>query len=59
MVALLFANKICDEAVNQKTGNPYTFSDVPPKLKEQVAKILIDSRNRPELVPAEFGGSAK
>ena len=59
MVAMLFADKICNESVDKITGKVYTFADVPPKLREQVAEILIESCRRPDLVPAEFGGSAK
>ena len=32
---------------------------MPPKLKQQVADILINECGLPELVPAEFGGAAK
>ena len=34
------------------------FDKVPAKLKKQVAEILIDECGMPELVPAEFGGTA-
>lgn len=59
MVAMLYADKICNEAVNNRTKQPYVFADVPAKLKDQVAEILIESCNRPDLVPVEFGGSEK
>ena len=34
------------------------FEQVPAKLKKQVAGILIDECGMPELVPAEYGGTA-
>ena len=34
------------------------FDAVPKALKKQVAGILIDECGMPELVPAEFGGTA-
>lgn len=49
MMAMLFAQRVilgkCE------------FEQVPKKLQKQVAEILIDS-GLPELVPAEFGGTA-
>ena len=59
MMAMLYASKICMEAINPKTKKPWEFADVPPKLKQQVADILINECGLPELVPAEFGGAAK
>nr|DAW66586.1 MAG TPA: hypothetical protein [Caudoviricetes sp.] len=59
MMAMLYASKICMEAINTKTKKPWEFADVPPKLKQQVADILINECGLPELVPAEFGGTAK
>ena len=59
MMAMLYASKICMEAINPKTKKPWKFADVPPKLKKQVADILINECGLPELVPAEFGGTAK
>ena len=50
MLAILFASRI----INGKS----TFADVPAKLKKQVAENLIDG-GMPELVPAEFGGTAE
>ena len=50
MMALLFAQRV----ILGKTE----FDAVPAKLKAQVASILIDECGMPELVPAEFGGSA-
>lgn len=35
------------------------FEKVPAKLKEGVADILINECGLPELVPAEFGGTAE
>jgi hypothetical protein len=58
MMAMLYASKICMEAVNTKTGKPWEFADVPAKLKKQVADILINECGLPELVPAEYGGTA-
>lgn len=50
MMAMLFAQRVilgkCE------------FEQVPKKLQKQVAKILIDECGMPELVPAEFGGTA-
>ena len=57
MMAMLYASKICMEAINPKTKKPWEFADVPPKLKQQVADILINECGLPELVPAEFGGT--
>lgn len=51
MMAMLFTSRI----ILGKT----TFEQVPPKLKKQVAEVLIEDCGMPELVPAEFGGSAK
>ena len=50
MMAMLFAQRVilgkCE------------FEQVPKKLQKQVAEILIDECGMPELVPAEFGGTA-
>lgn len=59
MMAMLYASKICMEATNHKTGKAWVFDDVPAKLKAQVAAVLIDQCGLPELVPAEFGGTAQ
>lgn len=59
MMAMLYASKICMEAKNHKTGKPWEFADVPPKLKAQVAEILINECGLPDLVPAEYGGTAE
>ena len=49
MMATLFANRIIISKC--------TFEQVPAKLKQKVAEILIDECGMPELVPAEFGGT--
>ena len=59
MMAMLYASKICMEAKNHKTGKPWEFADVPPKLKAQVAEILINECGLPDLVPAEYDGTAE
>lgn len=58
MMAMLYASKIVMEAKNPKTGKPWEFADVPPKLKAQVADVLINECGLPKLVPAEFGSTA-
>lgn len=58
MMAMLYASKIVMEAINPKTKKPWEFADVPPKLKKQVADILINECGLPELVPEEYGGTA-
>ena len=50
MMAMLFAQRV----ILGKTE----FDAVPAKLKKQVADILINECGLPELVPAEFGGTA-
>lgn len=50
MMAMLFAQRVILEKC--------TFEQVPKKLKKQVAEILVDECGMPELVPAEFGGTA-
>lgn len=57
MMAMLYASKICMEEINQKTEKTWRFSDVPNKLKQQVADILVNDCGLPELVPTEFGGT--
>lgn len=59
MMAMLYASKIVMEAINPKTKAPWKFEDVPPKLKAQVAEVLINECGLPELVPAGFGGTAE
>jgi len=51
MMAMLFAQRV----ILGKTE----FSAVPAKLKAQVADILVNECGLPELVPAEFGGTAE
>lgn len=50
MMAMFFAQRV----ILGKTA----FTEVPKALQKGCAEILIDS-GLPELVPAEFGGSAK
>lgn len=59
MMAMLYASKIVMEATNPKTGKAWCFADVPAKLKQQVADILIDECGLAELVPAAYGGTAE
>lgn len=59
MMAMLYASKIVMEATNPKTGQPWTFNDVPNKLKQQVADVIINECALPELVPVEYGGTAE
>lgn len=51
MMAMLFAQRV----ILGKTE----FAAVPAKLKQQVADILINECGLPELVPAEYGGTAE
>lgn len=50
MMAMLFAQRV----ILGKTE----FDAVPAKLKKQVADILVNECGLPELVPAEYGGTA-
>lgn len=50
MMAMLFACRIVEERTK--------FEQVPRLLKEDVASILINDFGMPQLVPAEFGGTA-
>lgn len=50
MMAMLFAQRV----ILGKTS----FDEVPASLKAGVAEVLLDS-GLPELVPAEFGGTAQ
>ncbi len=59
MMAMLYAKRIVAETTNAKTGAPWTFSDVPAKLKSSVASVLIEDFELPELVPSEYGGTAE
>lgn len=49
MMATLFANRILI--------GKCTFEQVPNKLKQQVADILVNECGTPELVPAQYGGT--
>ena len=51
MMAMFFAQRV----ILGKTE----FNAVPAKLKAQVADILINECGLPELVPAEYGGTAE
>lgn len=51
MMAMLFAQRV----ILGKTA----FDQVPAKLKEEVAAILLDECGLPELVSVEFGGTAQ
>ena len=51
MMAMLFAIRV--------TLGKTKFNAVPAKLKSQVATILIEECGLPELVPAEYGGTAE
>lgn len=51
MMAMLFAQRVI--------LGKNTFDQVPALLKQQVADILITECGLPELVPEEFGGTAK
>ena len=50
MMAMLFAVRIVEERTK--------FDQVPRLLKQDVADILVNDFGMPELVPAEFGGTA-
>lgn len=49
MMAMFFAQRV----ILEKTA----FEEVPKALKKGVAEVMIDS-GLPELVPAEYGGTA-
>jgi DNA-binding NarL/FixJ family response regulator len=51
MMAMLFACRVIEERT--------TFEQVPRLLKQQVADIIINDFGMPELVPAEYGGTAE
>lgn len=50
MMAMLFACRVIEERTK--------FEQVPRLLKKDVADIIINDFGMPELVPAEFGGTA-
>ena len=49
MMAMLFAQRVLLEKC--------TFEQVPNKLKQQVADILVNECGTPELVPPQYGGT--
>lgn len=49
MMAMLFACRVVEDRT--------PFERVPAKLKQQVADIIINDFNLPEIVPAEYGGT--
>ncbi|ODU56963.1 MAG: hypothetical protein ABT01_02960 [Clostridium sp. SCN 57-10] len=50
MMAMLFACRVVEGRTE--------FAAVPAKLKQAVADVIINDFGLPELVPAEFGGTA-
>ena len=50
MMAMLFACRVVEGRTE--------FNMVPAKLKQQVADIIINDFALPEIVPAEYGGTA-
>ena len=51
MMAMLFAIRVVEERT--------TFDKVPNKLKKAVADIIVNDFELPDLVPEEYGGTAK
>ena len=51
LMAMLFAQRVI-------LGNA-EFTQVPAKLQREVATILVEECGMPDLVPEEFGGTAK
>lgn len=49
MMAMLFACRVVEGRTE--------FDTVPAKLKQQVADIIVQDFDLPEIVPAEFGGT--
>lgn len=49
-MAMLFACRVVEGRTE--------FAAVPAKLKPQVAEIIINDFGLPEIVPAEYGGTA-
>lgn len=49
MMAMLFACRVVEGRTE--------FDKIPAKLKQQVADVLINDFDMPELVPIEFGGT--
>lgn len=50
-MAMLFACRIIEGRTE--------FEQVPAKLKRQVADVIINDFGLPEIIPAEFGGTAE
>lgn len=50
MMAMLFACRVVEGRTE--------FSAVPAKLKQSVADVIINDFGLPEIVPAEYGGTA-
>lgn len=50
MMAMLFACRIIEGRTE--------FEQVPAKLKQAVADVIINDFGLPEIIPAEFGGTA-
>lgn len=50
MMAMLFACRVVEGRTE--------FAAVPAKLKQAVADVIINDFGLPEIVPAEFGGTA-
>ena len=51
LMAMLFACRVVEGRTD--------FNAVPAKLKQQVADIIINDFALPDIVPAEFGGTAE
>jgi hypothetical protein len=49
MMAMLFACRVVEGRTE--------FDRVPAKLKKQVADIIINDFNLPEIIPVEYGGT--
>lgn len=49
MMAMLFACRVVEERTS--------FDKVPAKLKQQVADIIINDFELPEIIPTEYGGT--
>lgn len=49
MMAMLFACRVVEERTS--------FDKVPAKLKQQVANIIINDFELPEIIPTEYGGT--
>ena len=58
MIAMLYASKICMEAINTKTKTPWEFAEVRAQLKQQVAEAA-GAGIMFTLVPEEIPGSLR